>query len=114
MSDVTVSINLSRKEQGALYMARLAAKKKLADVIAERDALKAEITRLTTPDFYWPTGDEGGYSDVIEIAQIMHEYDGTLWESKAISSAKELPDQAYRSFLNEKGIVQIELLEPVV
>lgn len=110
MSEVSVSISLTKKEQGALYMAHLDAKKTIKALISERDELKAEVARLSTPDFYWPAGDEGGYSDVIEMARIAHEYDGTLWEAMTVSSAKELPDQVYRSFLDERGAVQIEMV----
>jgi hypothetical protein len=114
MSDVTVSLNLSRKDQGALYMAHLATKKNLAAVTAERDALKSEISRLTTPDYYWPAGDESISSSVLELARDIHDYDGTLWDEQPVSSMKELPDQNYRSFLDGDGVVQIELVAPPI
>lgn len=39
MSDVTVSISLTKKEQGALYMAHLDAKKTIKKLIGQRDEL---------------------------------------------------------------------------
>ena len=47
MSEVSVSISLTRKEQGALYMAHLATKKKLAAMTSARDELLKSMTILT-------------------------------------------------------------------
>lgn len=63
------------------------------------------------PDFYWPDGDEGGSSSVEEMAQDAYGWDGSLWEDQDIACAHELPMRTYRSFLDDKGEVQVERIK---
>ena len=46
MSDVTVSMSMTRKEQGALYMAHLVAKKKITVQTGQLEKLKAALDRI--------------------------------------------------------------------
>lgn len=63
------------------------------------------------PDFYWPDGDEGGSSSVEEMAQDAYEWDGSLWEYQDVACAHDLPTRTYRSFLDDKGDVQVERIK---
>ncbi|MFJ1255722.1 hypothetical protein [Cupriavidus sp. CuC1] len=65
------------------------------------------------PSFYWPDGEEGGSSSVEEMAQDAYDWDGTLWEEMDVACAYELPKRVYRSFLDEKGNVQVERMMPL-
>lgn len=60
------------------------------------------------PDFYWPNGDEGSCSSIEELARDAYDWDGTLWEDQEVACAVELPTRTYRSFLDEKGDLQVE------
>lgn len=63
------------------------------------------------PDFYWPDGDEGGSSSVEEMAQDAYDWDGSLWDDQDVACAHELPARTYRSFLDDKGDVQVERIK---
>ena len=61
MSDVTVSISLSKQEQGRLYMQHLAAKKTVKALIEQRDELIAALQGLLAA--YEDPGNTGSTHD---------------------------------------------------
>lgn len=64
MSKVTVSISLTRKEQGALYMAHLGAKKTIKTLTAQRDELLAVLQAFERiSDIWLPAEAEEGYAE---------------------------------------------------
>lgn len=61
MSDVTVSISLSKQEQGRLYMQHLAAKKTVKALLEQRDELLAALQGLLAA--YQDPGNTGSTHD---------------------------------------------------